>query len=168
MSCQTKDSKVCNKCKAEKPETAFSKNRTMKDGLQCQCKMCCKLYQRSEEDKVADRRKQAQYRKTKNGKAARKRAKARYGQTERGKAARKRSFVLQLLRYPNHHKARVAVNSAVTAGKLAPAATFQCAYCGNAAQQYHHWHGYDRQHWLDVIPACRKCDKASHKSKETA
>ena len=32
--------KTCTKCKTEKPKTAFSKHKSMPDGLQCQCKQC--------------------------------------------------------------------------------------------------------------------------------
>ncbi len=168
MSCQTKNSKVCNKCKAEKPETAFSKNRTMKDGLQCQCKMCCKLYQaiyrQTPEGKKTHRKSCRQYDQTPNGREARRKGLKKYHRSAKGKISSKR----WRLQCPGRVKARQAVNNAVAASRIPRPDTFQCAYCGKAAQQYHHWHGYDRQHWLDVIPACRKCDKASHKSKETA
>jgi hypothetical protein len=38
----------------------------------------------------------------------------------------------------------------------------QCHYCGNRAHQYHHHRGYAPEHWLDVVPACRKCDRLQH------
>lgn len=34
--------KRCRRCKEEKPETEFYKNRANKDGLQYYCKACCK------------------------------------------------------------------------------------------------------------------------------
>ena len=37
-------SKVCSRCKEEKPLEAFSKNRSRKDGLQRECKVCRKQY----------------------------------------------------------------------------------------------------------------------------
>jgi hypothetical protein len=36
--------KKCSKCKIEKDLTEFSKDRTRKDGLRCQCKSCVKEY----------------------------------------------------------------------------------------------------------------------------
>lgn len=36
--------KYCNKCKEEKPKSEFNKRRSMKDGLQPQCRSCQKLY----------------------------------------------------------------------------------------------------------------------------
>jgi len=36
--------KICTKCKTEKELTEFSKHKRNKDGLQCECKQCCKEY----------------------------------------------------------------------------------------------------------------------------
>ena len=38
--------KTCTKCKEEKPFSAFSKNRSTKDGLSCHCKTCKNEYNR--------------------------------------------------------------------------------------------------------------------------
>ena len=35
--------KYCYKCKKEKDETEFHKNRSKKDGLCCECKACKKI-----------------------------------------------------------------------------------------------------------------------------
>ncbi len=37
------DTKTCNKCKEDKPLSAFSKNKQMLDGLQYSCKECANL-----------------------------------------------------------------------------------------------------------------------------
>lgn len=41
--------KRCSKCKAEKPVTGFYKDKTRKDGLNCQCKECHKRYNQEHE-----------------------------------------------------------------------------------------------------------------------
>ena len=38
------DTKVCSKCKEEKPISEFCRDKRRKDGLYPQCKLCCKLY----------------------------------------------------------------------------------------------------------------------------
>jgi 5-methylcytosine-specific restriction endonuclease McrA len=46
-------SKVCNKCKEEKPRKEFSKDRRAKDGLQSRCKACRKQnYQENREKEL--------------------------------------------------------------------------------------------------------------------
>jgi len=47
-------SKVCSKCKEEKPLGAFSKCRVSKDGLQYQCKVCRKQYRQDNRVKRAE------------------------------------------------------------------------------------------------------------------
>ena len=55
-----------------------------------------------------------------------------------------------------------AVHAAVWQHKtLPPASTRQCAECGQKAQSYHHYLGYEPDHWLDVIPLCTRCHRKS-------
>lgn len=44
--------KVCSKCKIEKDESEFYKDRVNKDGLQYRCKTCRKEYSKSEKWKI--------------------------------------------------------------------------------------------------------------------
>jgi hypothetical protein len=46
------DTKVCNKCKKEKPISEFYKNRTMRDGYTSQCKECIKLTYINNKDEI--------------------------------------------------------------------------------------------------------------------
>ena len=64
---------------------------------------------------------------------------------------------LQMQRYPERWAARKAVANANRSGKLVLGDT--CYYCGSKTEriQAHHWHGYAREHWLDVVPTCRAC-----------
>ena len=61
---------------------------------------------------------------------------------------------------PHKKAAKNAVAIAVEHG--APrASAYSCSYCGASAQDYHHW-SYEEQHWLSVIPACRRCHSRVH------
>ena len=64
----------------------------------------------------------------------------------------------------DRHKKRSAnvVRRAVVDGKLKPASDHLCAMCGNRAAHYHHPNGYDKSHWLDVVPVCCTCHRAIH------
>ena len=63
--------KICTKCKIEKCLSEFSKHKRNKDGLQCECKRCCKeyqgLYRQDNKERKAEWGKQ--YRQTPKGKA---------------------------------------------------------------------------------------------------
>ena len=138
-------SKRCCHCKQSKPLNEFYRNKSSDDGHHYECKVCKnerdRVYRRSAKGKAVNRR----YQQSEKGKAAYKR----YNQTEKGKARQKR--------YPNQIKATRAVNHAIRAGKLPRPDTFSCHYCPKPAQQYHHWHGYEKEHWLDVVPVCIDC-----------
>ena len=82
-----------------------------------------------------------------------------YYQTEEGKENQK----CYRISHPNHTKARHAVGYAVKSGRLPRPDTFQCHYCPSPAMQYHHWHGYEPEHWFDIVPVCQPCDIKGHK-----
>lgn len=125
--------KRCSKCKKNKQLSEFHKNQKHKDSLRYCCKICCSKYQKS------------------------------HLQTERGKANNRAKQERFKIRHPNYIKAKHAVNNAVQAGKTARPDTLQCHYCPKQAQQYHHWHGYEPEHWLDIIPVCTKCHQKCHR-----
>lgn len=142
---ESTQTKVCSKCKTEKPLEEFHKNRSKKDGLNCWCKGClntCNTVRR----------------RTREGKAKQKE----YDQSEKGRSAHKVADKRNRDKYPEKVKARCAVKSAVRAGRLLPVKDLCCVYCGREAVFYHHWHGYKEQQWLNVVPACHKCDRAEH------
>jgi hypothetical protein len=58
--------KKCCTCKSLKPVGEFSKNRSTKDGLQCQCKGCDKSYRQVNSAKIAEY--QQEYRQTNSDK----------------------------------------------------------------------------------------------------
>lgn len=66
-------------------------------------------------------------------------------------------------KHRQHYLARKAVWYAVSVGKLPPAWSMVCEICGEAqAAHYHHHHGYDIEHRLDVQPVCTECHGKAH------
>jgi len=128
---ETSIQKHCPHCKQIKPVSEFYKNCVQTDGLSTDCKKCH----------------------NEMGKASTKR----YSQTKKGKKARKKAIQRHYILYPERHKAKWTIGNAIQKGRLVPAKTLQCYYCGVQAEQWHHWHGYEPEHLLDVIPVCRKC-----------
>ncbi len=59
--------KICSGCKTEKPISGFYKNCSTKDGLHNWCKVCLKLYQKSEKGKVISKRSMTKYHGTIHG-----------------------------------------------------------------------------------------------------
>ena len=129
--------KSCSKCKQAKPVSEFYKHPAKKDGYHCWCKKChCQDTYR--------------YAKTPKGKQIR----SHYRQSTNGKYAQCREYE----KFPDAYKARRKVNNAIRDGRLVSPKMFICS-CGQPAQQYHHWKGYEPEHWLDVIPVCIPCHK---------
>lgn len=130
------ETKQCPKCKHFKKFSEFYKYKRGKNGLQSYCKTCTQQYNQSERAKAADKK---------------------YAQSEKGKVARLKSVLRYHIGHPEQRKAVHAVNNAIATGKLPRPDTLQCHYCDAQAEQYHHWHGYAPEHWLDVIPVCSEC-----------
>ncbi len=128
--------KTCPICCQERMLDEFYRCPKAKDGLRYHCKACEKILQRK-------------YRKTKKGKVAIRR----YFQSEKGKYAHKRFC----MRHPKRIQAKNAVTHAVETGKIPHIKTRRCYFCYEKAQEYHHYKGYERRFWLDVIPVCIKC-----------
>jgi len=159
-------SKRCCRCKQIKPLTDFSRRRNRRGGYAYHCKTCNVI------DSVA-------YSKTKAGRLA----KLRYRRSQKGKKQereyRRRDYVMDAQRdrlreyhrtvkfredireyvrnNPEKVKAHKAVSHAIENGMLPKAQSLVCSRCGKKAHQYHHHLGYEPEHWLDVIPACRSC-----------
>ena len=143
-------SKRCTKCKQTKPLSEFSKQRRTKDGLKYWCKSCVKACQKA-------------YRQTERGKTTHSKGNVKYFKTPKGKAVKRKDEAKRKIHNPNYFKAKDAVNNAIKTSRLPRANTLLCHYCPAQAQEYHHWHGYEPKHWLDVVPACIECHKKEHK-----
>lgn len=131
--------KRCTKCRVEKSISGFTKHRTTKDGYNCWCKNCCRLYKISERGRAASRR---------------------YEDSDKGKAKTKIRDTRRKLLYPERIAANLAVNNAVCAGTLPPVGTRSCS-CGLVASDYHH-ESYAVEDHLYVIPVCRTCHRKIH------
>lgn len=169
--------KRCSKCKDFKPISEFYKDSLQKDGKDTYCKICRNQaytkYRQTEKGKKALGRAYRKYAKTNKGKSAQKRylysekAKVKrkcYLQTEKGKSVRRKILKQYTIRYPDKIKAERTANNAIKNGQLPRPDTRLCHYCPKPAQQYHHWHGYEPKHWLDVIPVCITCHRNAHKT----
>ena len=180
------ETKMCPKCKIEKPVSEFHKNRCCKDGLCQQCKECVKKYLQTDKAKARTRKHEQsekckamrkKYHQSKIGKEnARKNARKyywlhkkscnersnQYIKTKNGKIARKKGDKIRWRKSPMKSNAKVAVYNAVHSGKLPYPNTLKCVKCGKQAQQYHHYKGYAKEHWLDVQPVCKICHSAIH------
>ena len=76
---------------------------------------------------------------------------------ERNPERAKATYAASKARNPNGWRARNKVNHAIAAGRMARPADLMCIDCGNQAQDYDHFLGYDPAHWLHVQPVCRPC-----------
>lgn len=123
--------KTCSKCGETKPLTEFHRESKNTDGRRADCKECRNEYSREYH--------------------------ANYVQTDRYRKSRKK----YKRRHPNRIKARNAVTHAVHhTEELPPASSEDCTRCGGDAVEYHHHNGYSEEHWLDVVPVCKKCHGA--------
>ena len=145
--------KTCVSCKQSLLLTSFYKNKNYKSGCQSYCKKCShlrvKAYRRSENG----RQYQKDYSRSKKQKA--------YQQSE----AYKKSHRLAVKRWKNKNKQKdktiAQVNYAIRSGKITKPSTYLCK-CGKPAEHYHHYLGYERKHWRDIIPICHLCHNVIH------
>jgi len=161
--------KECTNCGQVKNINEFGKDRHRKDGLNSYCKICVNDISRKWAQDNPEKRR-ASVKKWDDAHPENNRRKAlAYYHRHPEKANKwlkehpeKRLEVTHKTRakFPEKYKARSVVNNAILMGKLQPAKSFICHNCNvNQASQYHHWHGYKPEHWLDVIPLCPACHK---------
>jgi hypothetical protein len=99
---------------------------------------------------------------TPRGKIAHRKGFRRYIQSEKGKTYRKRSDKKRRQKYPDKFQARLAVSHAIERGDMESASLHKCTQCGKQAKFWHHYKGYEPEHYLDVIPLCPICDRIAH------
>jgi len=148
----TDEEKRCCTCKKQLPLTAFYKNRTLKDGLAAQCKLCIKRYIYSE----ARRR----YKRSDQGKAAN----MRYLQSEKYKLKQKKSSARQRVLHRDRFQVRGIVSRAIRASKVPCAKDLKCIRCAGPAHLWHHHLGYKTEHVMDIIPMCFQCHGYEHRT----
>lgn len=179
--------KTCTKCGETKPYSEFYKNKACSDGLHTYCKACknAQNTQRLRSDHEARERQRAHVRRNMynrrqdkdfrraQAEADRERPKNHPSIARRREASRlryqedamyRRRQLERSRKYPDRMRARWAVKFAVRRGDLPPAWAMVCSICNEAqAANYHHWHGYDEQNWLDVIAVCHPCHGKEHR-----
>lgn len=57
--------------------------------------------------------------------------------------------------------ARRAVHNKELRGDILPAKYHTCK-CGKPAKNWHHYNGYEEQHWLDIVALCVRCHVDIH------
>jgi len=147
--------KYCPKCDTFKSPSEFGKLSSSKDGLSYSCKKCLRIKMNQWLSKPENRKSNnvtaAAYRRTQKGRDTKKR----YYDSEKGQRAYKKYAYQQT----NKHKARQAVNHAVDYGTLPRANTQVCTINDGTCEgrmEYHHYKGYKKESWFDIIPLCKK------------
>ena len=145
--------------------TEFYSDKRRADGLYSRCKTChleaTQAYGATDKGKESKRN----YSRSERGHKTHRDAAHKYSKSEKGRATIRAWFRDNWRNYYDpadpERGARWMINNAVRRGKLPPASSKVCERCGKKAKEYHHYKGYSRDHWLDVIPLCIPCDKKS-------
>ena len=145
--------KTCRTCKQTKPITDFAKRLNSCDGYRNECKNCKYQQERHWLRFQTTTRNPDEIRKQRNYQKC---YQKQYSQTHKGIVVRQKALDRYTINHPERRDAKAAVRQAVKIGELAPVGSLQCS-CGEPANQYHHHKGYAREHWLDIIPLCKKC-----------
>ena len=139
--------KRCPKCGETKERSEFSRAKERSDGLRGWCKACCQAAQR-----------------TPKGKETQRKAVSKHFKTAKGKANRKRSNAQHRRDWPEKVKAHGAISSAVRGNRIPPPSALMCACgCGRAAEEYHHFNGYEPKHWFEIDAYTRECHGDLHR-----
>ena len=142
------EGKECPACQQWHSLPDFGKNKLRNDGLTRLCKICknqdARLRDRTPENRIKNTARVRRYRQTKSGQVACRRA-------DRNNRTR----------HPEKMSAGSAVAYAVMSGRLPRTSSCACADCGKQAEHHHH-ESYEKEHWLDVVPLCRRCHMIRH------
>lgn len=68
-------------------------------------------------------------------------------------------------KHPEKIKARKRITYLVNKGKIPNIKTQICLGCGEKAESYHHYLGYNKENWNDIVPLCYKCHNNIHNSR---
>jgi hypothetical protein len=161
--------KQCKTCNEVKPFDLFHRDATKKDGRTNRCKDCVIKHVHAYRQSASGRTKQAEYKTSPERKAAY----TRYNESSKGRATvhryiRTSKAQERLKQYRAVHFKKVqagnAVRNEVRYGRRPAASTLLCMYCGNPAHSYHHYKGYAKEHWFDVVPLCSKCHRKANRA----
>jgi hypothetical protein len=166
---------VCTKCGEPKTADDFPFDCNKRSGLSSWCRTCHRAQTRERAKSPAGKAYRNAYRQTPKGKESVKRSNAktrlslahlfanrRFSKSPKGRALSKRSKAK--IRGTPMAKAHQKVKKAVEMGRMPSARTMQCSGCDKPAAHYHHYLGYEPEHWFHVVPLCAKCHVAADKA----
>jgi hypothetical protein len=158
--------KECTKCHQIKDVAEYHKQKLGKYGVRAVCRECQKQiardYNQTEHAKELNRKalrqryysdKHQAYRAEYMKSDAYRESQQKFNRSEKARAKTKR----QRQKYPERTRARDAIQNAIREGRFPKVENFACVHCGNPAQEFHHYLGYDESHWFDVCPLCKPC-----------
>lgn len=144
------------------PFSDFFRDKYAQDSRTHRCKKCITIYRKRYEQTDSWKKAHARYMRSEKGKAA----VTKHVRSEKGKLST-RTRMANRRKTPTHQPkelARRAVFSAVRARIIPKAKELLCQRCEKPAIEYHHYLGYDPEHYLDVIPVCKACHTEIHTS----
>lgn len=156
--------KCCSHCKQEFPATTdyFNRNKSTIDGLFHWCKKCKaasdKKYRNTEQGKNTRNRN----RKTEKAKNSQRIRSRRFAKTSKGHDHAIKSAKQARENHPERYRARKEVYKAIQRKEIPPAKMLLCQQCGAQARHYHHFKGYEPEHWFDIVPLCLVCHTKEH------
>lgn len=159
--------KTCSRCTINKNGIDFRKNSKSKDGLDSWCKQCRQEYGLLPE---IVRKRNICHKKwyAENGKKYSREYRRRedvkikhweYRHTAHAIEIRRKRDAINRMNRTNKFRARDAVKYAVMSGKIPAASSVMCRLCGKQANEYDHYLGYARQHYLNVQALCWHCHR---------
>jgi len=124
-------------------------------GYKSECKEC---YYKNYNHKAYSKK----YRNSNKGRVTRNIYAEKFRKTEKGKKIRQRCQNKYRKNNQKKIKAEKIIFNAVRYNNIPPAHKLKCFRCGAKARDYHHYLGYDPEHWFDIKPICRICHRIIH------
>ncbi len=155
---ETSLTKVCRKCKSEKPVDLFPRNKNLKGGRHTYCKKCMRNYLKNYYFKNAAllgqkyRIKRLEYYQ---------KIKSDPEKYAKFRATQNRNRYLSKLRKPTYVKANSKVRTAIRSGKIVR--PNECSSCGCQCKPEAHHDSYEKSQWLVVRWLCKSCHSAYHR-----
>ena len=153
-------SKLCNKCREEKPLSEYWKKAAGRGGLEAVCKDCAragrKAYRETETGKHRAKAHTIKFRKTEKGKIVHRESSSKWQKTESGKASHNKATKRYKANNPDKQKAHGATAYALRTGELIKE---PCERCGEIKVEGHH---PDYAKPLEVVWLCKPCHTKAH------
>lgn len=144
------ETKGCPSCGETKRLDKFHKDRSRKNGITTYCAQC---------------RNATQLRKYHENRDEMKRKMRAWSQTPQGKASQLKRKKRYIEKYPERWEAFKFLRYCISKGAIPPVNSLICKHCGEQAEEYHHYAGYEPSNWLKIIPLCISCHKIEHRDK---